>query len=167
MTARLGDAVGRAPPGPILAVLAVAMLWALGTFPTALARVPDLAGAHADAAATLVAESGFGLEVVLTDAGGTPGTVVGQRPRAGSFETRGSLVTIEVTRGARQVAVPDLAGLPVGEARGALEGAGLRMGDAVYRVVEGAERGRVVSTDPPAGTQVDEGTEVAVVSALG
>lgn len=148
-------------------MVAVAVLWGMGTVSTALARVPDLMGLEADVAGEVAAEDGFAIETVLTARGGVAGIVVGQDPGPGEFRRRGAALTVEVTSGARQVRVPDTKGMPVDEARAALEQAGLRMGDVVYRVFEGREPGRVVETDPPAGGLVDEGTDVRITSALG
>lgn len=164
---RLPAWLGRVPAGPVVAVVAVLALWAMGTVPSAVGRVPHLVGLKADIATALAAEDGFRAETVFRNVGGVPGTVVGQHPSAGEFRARGSAVTVEVSRGARQVKVPDVKGMPVDEARRVLEEQRLRIGEAIYRVFPDREPGRVVETDPPAGRQVDEGTTVDLTAALG
>lgn len=165
-TGRLGS-FARAPVGPVIAVGAVAVLWAMSTLPSALARVPDLRRGPSDAAAATAQRNGFTVVIVERDGGGIAGTVVGQDPSPGTYLRRGEAVTLEVSRGAPQVAVPDLAGMPVDQARDALEDAGLRLGDVRYRVFRGREPGRVVSSDPGAGADLDRGSSVEVVAVLG
>lgn len=157
----------RPPVGPVIAVAGVAVLWAMSTLPSALREVPDLRGAPTEAASATAQERGFEVAVVLRDGGGVAGTVVGQDPPAGDHISRGEAVTLEVSRGAPQVTVPNLEGMPVDQARDVLEDAGLRMDDVRYRVFRGREPGRVVSTDPGAGTTIDRGSPIEVTAALG
>jgi serine/threonine-protein kinase len=146
--------------GPLLAVGAVVLLWAMSNTPTSLVRVPELAGLRADAANAAAGGLGFQTRDVRVVHGGVAGTVVGQDPKAGAYLARGATVTVAVTLGARQVVVPQVAGLPVDQARDALTGAGLSVGAVIYRDYPQGEPGRVVATSPAAGARVDEGTPV-------
>jgi serine/threonine-protein kinase len=92
--------------------------------------------------------------------GGIAGTVVAQIPKPGAFMHRGETVTIEITVGARQIAVPQVASMPVDQARDVLTRAGFSVAAVVYRDYPDREPGRVVATSPPPGTQVDQGTGV-------
>jgi serine/threonine-protein kinase len=72
---------------------------------------------------------------------------------------------LTVTKGARQVGVPDVRGMPVAEARRVLRDADLVPGDVTYRPRPDRESNRVYATDPPAGATVDAGTAVHVYAA--
>jgi serine/threonine-protein kinase len=156
----------RVPAGPVIAIAAVAALWTLSGTSGSVDRVPGLVGLRADVAGTLAAERGFLTEIELRPAGGVAGTVIDQRPRPDAFLERGSIVTVGVSRGAVRVKVPDVTSMPVDEARRALEEAGLAAGDVRYRTSAEAEGGRVASTEPKAGTEVDAGTKVEITSVL-
>ncbi len=152
------------PAGPVVAVIAIVGLWAMGSSSKSLDRVPDLAGLHLGAAETLASASGYTTRVVLVTGPGVAGTVLEHRPAAGALLARGSAIELDVTRGARQVGVPDVRGLPVDDARRILREAGLEPGDVLYREYE-SEPHRVVATEPRAGTSVDAGTSVVVIAA--
>lgn len=156
----------RVPAGPVIAIAAVAALWTLSAGAGGVTRVPDLVGLRADVAGTVAGERGFLTEIELRPAGGEAGTIIDQRPRPGSFLERGSIVTVGVSRGAKRVAVPDVTSMPVDEARRVLQQAGLVASVVRYRTGVDAEGGRVASTDPAAGTEVDAGTPVEITSVL-
>jgi serine/threonine-protein kinase len=103
--------------------------------------------------------------VALRTGPGRAGTVLEQQPEPGDFLARRSAIVLAVSRGARQVGVPDVRGMPVDEARRVLREAELTPGDVIYRRVASGEPNRVISTDPPGGATVDAGTSVAVVAA--
>jgi hypothetical protein len=148
--------------GPIVAVGAVALLWSMSSGHTALARVPDFTGVRAGVADAYAGEYGLHAKGVRVVHGGIAGTVVAQSPKPGSFLHRGEAVTVAITVGARQVVVPQVASMPVDQARGVLTRAGLAVGAVVYRDYPEREPGRVVATSPPPGTRVDQGTGVEV-----
>ncbi|HZY57795.1 MAG TPA: Stk1 family PASTA domain-containing Ser/Thr kinase, partial [Rubrobacteraceae bacterium] len=65
------------------------------------------------------------------------------------------------------VKVPDVRGQSLEEASGALQDAGLTV-DQEYDTAESSEpKGTVLSTDPPAGSEVEEGTSVALTVSSG
>ena len=86
----------------------------------------------------------------------TPGWVVRTDPKAGAPAPHGSKVTVYESQGPELVAVPDVEGKTVDQARAALESAGLKVGD----VFGDERRGRVKATDPEAGEKVRKGTSV-------
>lgn len=66
------------------------------------------------------------------------------------------------------VAVPDVAGQSIGQANAALAAAGLRVADEAQEVGSNeVAAGQVVGTEPPAGTTVQEGTEVTLQVSTG
>lgn len=83
------------------------------------------------------------------------GKVVATEPAAGAQLERGSTVVIEVSKGPDRVTVPDLVGKTLAEAEAALVAADLELGQDCC-----ASNGRVVGSDPAAGTQVRRGTSV-------
>jgi serine/threonine-protein kinase len=72
----------------------------------------------------------------------------------------GGVAAAYLLRGSDQVTVPSLQGLQLAQAQAKLDQAGL-VGDPVPVQAE-AEDGTVVSTNPPAGTKVDEGSTVVL-----
>ena len=70
---------------------------------------------------------------------------------------RGTEVTLQVSRGPEQVAVPDLVGESEDDARSALEEVGLRAGEVTEEENADEEPGTVLEQDPAAGDEVDRG----------
>jgi serine/threonine-protein kinase len=163
--ARILRLVQGVPPGPVLAVVAIIGLWAMSNASNAIARVPDLQGAPAHGARSTAAKDGYTVVFELVRGPGVGGTVVGQDPPPGAFLARGSAIAVRITRGKPQVVVPNVAGMPVGQARDVLSRAGVRPGDISYRAAPGSEPNRVIATDPPAGTKVDIGARVDLIAA--
>jgi serine/threonine-protein kinase len=83
------------------------------------------------------------------------GKVIGTEP-AGPV-TPGSEVTVIVSKGPEQVAVPNVSGLSEEDAAAKLEAAGLRLGDRY-----GPAKRKVFATRPGAGAMVDKGSSVDV-----
>jgi serine/threonine-protein kinase len=156
----------RMSAGLLVAAAAVVLVWRLSTAPAALTRTPDMTGMRADVAEASAAEAGLHTKDVRIVHGGAPGTVVLQTPKAGTFLARGSVITVAITTGAKQVGVPQVASMPVDQARDVLARAGLGIGAVIYRSYPDREPGRVVSQSPSAGSRVDEGTSVDLVVPL-
>jgi serine/threonine-protein kinase len=119
-------------------------------------------------------------EAALRQAGLTPGAateqpsdqvadgaVISADPTEGSRVARGTTVDLVVSTGPETVDVPELAGRTEGEARRALEAAGLAVGKVTR--VESTERakGEVVSSDPAPGEAVAAATKVDLEVASG
>ena len=83
------------------------------------------------------------------------GAVMGTNPT--TPVVAGTEVTVIVSRGPEQVAVPDLSGLSEDDAAARLEAAGLRLGDRF-----GPPRRAVFASSPSAGAKVDKGSSVDV-----
>jgi serine/threonine-protein kinase len=119
--------------------------------------VPGLAGkAYDEAVADLAA---LGLEAeridVFTEDDGAAGTVVSTSPAAGENATRGSVVTVTVSKG--QPAVPKLNGLSADEAAAALSAVGLTVGSTF-----GPSSGDVFLSLPGEGSKVRPGASVTI-----
>jgi eukaryotic-like serine/threonine-protein kinase len=118
-------------------------------------EVPDVEGwDYADAVAELEAR-GFDTELEQGDSDGDRrvGEVIGTDPEAGDEADAGDTVTVIVA--VDEVDVPEVTGMSLEQARGALEDAGLSVGR-----VNGPDDGTVVATWPLENTEVPEGTSV-------
>ena len=122
--------------------------------PAPQVTVPDVTGRSVEDARRILA--GAGLDSVLDGAGVR---VLRQLPVAGARMNAGALVMLYMAgqaagAGDAPVTVPDVSGLPVTEANRLLRSYGLEL------QIEGS--GLAVSQSPPAGTQVNPTTRVAV-----
>jgi serine/threonine-protein kinase len=122
--------------------------------------VPDVSGQSQDAAAAALANAGLKVTTTEQDSTRDPGTVLAQRPQAGTSVDRGTLVTLTVARQPTQVSVPDVTGQDLAAARGALSNAGLRAGVSRQDVTARSDDGKVISQDPAGGTKVSRGSAV-------
>ncbi|WP_407559876.1 Stk1 family PASTA domain-containing Ser/Thr kinase [Streptomyces sp. 184] len=136
------------------------------TEPAAI-NVPKVDGlSYEDAKSTL---EGQGFVVQRTDqqtADTAPETVISQTPEAGTAAKEGDTVTLTVATEPDALTVPsDLVNKTVGEARGQLEGMGLVVG-----FLPGApsdDAAIIVAHDPPAGSEVEPGATVNLVTRPG
>lgn len=80
-------------------------------------------------------------------------------PPPGSAVPRGSQVTVIISDGPVPVAVPSTSGLDLGDALDRLDAVGLLAGDLLG---SGDARCAVIGTEPPAGTELQPGTAVAI-----
>jgi eukaryotic-like serine/threonine-protein kinase len=148
----------RPPPGrEVPETSAVAVVISKGPPPV---PVPSVIGETLEAATADV--HGAGLAVSIEERYSTRvdfGVVLGQDPAPEARIAQGSTVTIVVSQGPRHVEVPALKGLPKAEAVAALAELGLRSQSVV---LPNAERRRVVTQDPRAGTRVRAGSRVVL-----
>jgi beta-lactam-binding protein with PASTA domain len=94
------------------------------------------------------------------------GNVISQAPKAGSEVKKGSRVAIVVSSGPGTVAMPNVVGQSAAQAVAALRAAGLKptiQNQASTKV----KQGTVISTDPSAGTDLQEGSAVSVFVSSG
>lgn len=139
-------------PGTTLDVGArVSMVTSGGPAPVS---VPDVKGLEEDQARTALEAAGItvsGVDTIYDDEV-DGGTAVGTSPESGSDVARGDGVTLLLSNA---LTVPDIRDVPVDEATDVLSKAGF----TVVRESPVTDRrisdGRVVSTEPPAGTRLD------------
>jgi beta-lactam-binding protein with PASTA domain/predicted Ser/Thr protein kinase len=94
-------------------------------------------------------------------------TVIAQDPAGGAVAAKGSAVNITVSKGPKDVPVPDLTGQDEQTARSNLQQAGL-VGGSVRRTPSlDQPAGVVISTDPPGDTQAPEGSKVNLLLSSG
>lgn len=132
--------------------------------------VPDVTGNPVDQARTILENAGF--EVKVSDQKKpsddiAEGSVVETSPKAKEMAKKGSTVTLIVSSGSNQVAVPDVNGMSQEQARSTIEAAGLRVGSVTS--VDSAEQAkdRVVSSAPAAGEKVAKDSEITLQLASG
>ncbi|MGK2930129.1 MAG: PASTA domain-containing protein, partial [Acidimicrobiales bacterium] len=151
-----GDDVARLPEGE-----AVGLVVSRGPEPRTVPEPAD--GAVYDAVAAQLSD--IGLVPVRSDqfSDSVPaGVVISLSEDPGSQVPRGSEITVAVSKGPDVVGVPDLSGLTLAEAEGALEAQGLALGQDCCN-----SRGRVITSQPASGDQVRRGTEVDVFLSRG
>jgi beta-lactam-binding protein with PASTA domain len=86
------------------------------------------------------------------------GTVIAQAPAAGTKAAAGSEVQVNVSKGAKNVEVPNVVGLPAAQAAGQLEAASLAAN--TVEVPSAEAKGNVVAQNPAAGGQAAAGSRV-------
>ncbi|HWH13760.1 MAG TPA: PASTA domain-containing protein, partial [Miltoncostaeaceae bacterium] len=138
----------------------------VGQGPAAVA-VPDVVGRTREDAEVALTQAGFRVRVTQAfDDEVEQGRVISQTPAGGQQAAAESQVTIQVSRGAEPVQVPNLVGDSLSTARAELEAAGLEVGDLSDRSSERPE-GTVLEQDPRPGQRVERGSRVNLVVAAG
>jgi beta-lactam-binding protein with PASTA domain len=128
------------------------------------AAIPTVVGAKRAAAESALRDAGFKPKVTQAYSADVPsGRVISVSPPEGSTVEKGSTVTLTVSRGAKPVTVPDVKGKDVDEARGILEGDGLKV--TVDEKESDQDPGTVLSQDPAAGATLKPGGTVTLVVA--
>ena len=95
------------------------------------------------------------------------GTVLGANPSAGTKVPKGSAVTLTVSSGPSDVRVPSLIGLGQNQASNLLGSVGLNVGNISQGTSVNYSAGEVISSSPPAGTQVKPGSSVDITVSTG
>ncbi len=127
--------------------------------------VPDVAGMLPPRADSVLTAAGFSIapDTVLQASNQPVGSVIQTRPAAGSRAVVPSAVTLVLSAGPATIAVPDLSGRTIVEARILLEQLGLALGDVTILSGGGnQDLASVVKQNPAEGTLVPAGTRVTV-----
>jgi len=160
----------------VVAVAAVVALWALGVFtqdePAATVAVPDLVGMTQQRAVTALEDAGLAAGAVTKEQSdeGPAGTVIAQKPAAGSEVAEGSAVRLTVAAAASpspppEVAVPNVVGLSQDEAIAALQDLGFSVVATSASSLTPA--GEVTKQSPAAGVMAAAGTTVRITVSTG
>ena len=144
-----------------LALAAIAVGLYLTLRPEQL-TVPNVIDRESATASQILQNRGFEVDIVtVVNPDVERDHVAAQDPRPNTQAPEGSTVTITVSAGPGDAAVPTVAGMPQDEAEQALEDAGFKT--RVERVYsDDVRNGRVVATSPPAGTTLERGSEVTL-----
>jgi serine/threonine-protein kinase len=154
-------------------------------------RVPSLIGQTKAAAADNLSQLGLRATFSQTRDAAPAGTVVGQSPPPAASVAPGTIVTLTVSSGAptqtvertttvqttstvttpapapATVRVPTATGMTLDEASRAITAAGLAIGTITNERTQSQPPGTVIRQDPPAGSRVGTGAQVALVVAAG
>jgi eukaryotic-like serine/threonine-protein kinase len=130
-------------------------------------NVPNVANMDQVEATQTLNSAGFRVQKATAASASVPsGSVINSNPAAGTQAPRNSLVTINVSTGPEQVAVPNVIGRTQSDATAALAGAGFNV--VVVQVPSSSSNmGRVITQSPDAGTSVDRGTQVTITVGTG
>ena len=133
-----------------------------------LAPVPSLSGLPLNEALRLLDDARFEPkiereyhETIAKD------HVISQNPDGAIPHEVGKQVRLIVSRGPEPVNLPDLSGQTEAQARAALKDLNLIFGGVIREFSATVPVDHVIGTQPPLGTTVDQGTEVAVVISKG
>ncbi|WP_336318391.1 Stk1 family PASTA domain-containing Ser/Thr kinase [Streptomyces lavendofoliae] len=166
--------LGNARRGMVAAVVAVLLVLGVGAGVWYInsgqfTRVPTVLGRTQAEAEKRLADAGLEVEGVQRDYSTAfeRGTVMAADPAPGERIRGNGSVTLTISRGPETVKVPNLKGLPLGEARGELDKAGLAPGKVTKAFSQEFEKGTVISTDPRAGTGRKPDSAVALVVSKG
>jgi len=121
--------------------------------------VPNVIAAKYGDAVSAINGAGFTAAVKFSPQTDRNGTIVTQDPPAGTQLAGGSTVTITLSVSGE---VPDTEGMTIQDAQATLLQYGYRASKISYTAAEGAD-GKVVRTDPAAGTTLDPGSFVTLI----
>jgi serine/threonine-protein kinase len=128
--------------------------------------VPQVVGADQANAEAKLRQEGFKTDSTTKFSDQPDGRVIGQDPSGNTKADKGSTVTLTVSKGREQVAVPQVVGLTAKSARGRLDNAGLTASERDENSTT-VEKGRVISASPGEGEKVDKGSSVTLVVSSG
>ena len=117
--------------------------------------VPSVVGQSYDSAAAQLQSAGFTVGRVDVDSNQPAGQVVDQSPPGNSTASKGSSVTLSVSKGPTTVTVPDVALQTVADARATLRAAGFRVAVVRQDTEDESLDGVVMSQDPGGNSQAD------------
>ncbi|MDT0328814.1 Stk1 family PASTA domain-containing Ser/Thr kinase [Nocardiopsis lambiniae] len=133
--------------------------------------VPEIIGAEQEAACAALRDSGLKCDVAeegvySSEAAGTVGKV---EPEVGERLSPGDTVTIQLSKGPREVEMPDFKGQDVSNAIKEMETLGFDSESLLQEVVdaENVQPGEVISTDPAPGEEADRESTVTFTVSRG
>ena len=130
------------------------------------AEIPSTAGQTEEEATSQLEAAGFEVDVKRVNSESVePGLVIYSDPRGGSTATKGSTVTLFVSRGPKLTKVPVLVGSQREEAVQRLRSRGLEA--SISEEESSSRQGQVIAQSPDAGTAVEPGATVAIVVSSG
>ena len=168
---RAGTVIGTSPPEDVEAQRgAVVTLYvssgpATGSEAPALIRVPDLVGMSEGSAEEALSAAGLSTgSISAREAPGkASGTVLSQRPAAGTAVATGTAVALVIAEAPRQPTVPNVIGKSETAAAAALGAAGFSPVARSEAVSNPSEAGIVIEQVPPAGRRAPRGSTVTIV----
>lgn len=130
-------------------------------------ETPDVVNQPVEQAQQALTDAGLKVEVTEQPSDTVPeGAVISQAPQAGVPVAKSSTVRLVVSSGPEQPEVPNVINQSEGEARAAIQGAGLGV-DVAEQSSSTIAAGNVIDQDPAPGTRVDPGATVRIVVSSG
>jgi eukaryotic-like serine/threonine-protein kinase len=124
----------------------------------AVTRVPGVVGLKTAQAVARLKAAGLRSQVTSVPAKAPAGVVVAENPRQGSSVSKGSTVSLNISKG--QATVPDVVGQPISAAKAALRAAGLV--PAEFKVPGPEPKGTVTAQKPVANKKAARGSKVRI-----
>jgi eukaryotic-like serine/threonine-protein kinase len=124
--------------------------------------VPNVKGQSFESAQATLAGLGFNVARQDQNSNITPNTVIDTRPATGTELQSGATVTVIVSKGPSDVAVPNVEGLDEDSARTEIEDAGLTVSVSDEPTDDPANDGFVLGQDPPGGDRAEPGSTVVI-----
>jgi beta-lactam-binding protein with PASTA domain/tRNA A-37 threonylcarbamoyl transferase component Bud32 len=158
-----GDAIRTDPPGGSPAARGITVQLVVSSGPAEV-TIPPLTGSTQVSAAAALARLLLNVGPSQTEPSSsvTAGDVTRTVPAAGNQVPAGTPVTIYVSSGPAQVAVPNVINDTQSQAQAALAAAGLNPSFQTVPVTSRSQDGKVQSTSPPANAMVSPGSTVVV-----
>jgi eukaryotic-like serine/threonine-protein kinase len=122
--------------------------------------VPNVTSQPVQQAQTTLTNAGFKSQVRHVASSRQKDIVITQSPAAGVTAVSGTTVQLTVSSGAKPVVVPQVVGQTQGSAVNRLTGVGLK--PVLRNVGSSQPAGTVVAQKPPAGKEVDKGSQVTL-----
>ncbi|WKX10771.1 Stk1 family PASTA domain-containing Ser/Thr kinase [Streptomyces sp. NL15-2K] len=124
--------------------------------------VPDVQGLSYEKAKSQLEDKGFDVDQKIQESDREPGVVIGQDPGGDTEQEKGSTITLTVAKAPEKSTVPDVAGKTCDEAKTQMAANEL-VGNCVdVETDDQSLVGKVIVTDPQAGTQVNKNQTVTI-----
>jgi serine/threonine-protein kinase len=131
-------------------------------------EIPEVTDLSSADARTALERAGFVVaETTAFDENVAAGSVIGTDPPVGTAVAPDSQVTMTVSEGPAPVQVPDVAGRTYDEAAQIVAGAHLGASRGEDQFSSTVEAGKVIGTNPPAGSSAPRDSAVAIVVSKG
>jgi eukaryotic-like serine/threonine-protein kinase len=127
--------------------------------------VPNVVGRNRDEAVATLTGEGLEPNVVEVNSLQPVGTVLATAPKAGTEVIEGTIIRVNVSKGPKPVAVPNVVGSPFESAESQLRGLGFAV--ASEEVESDEPAGVVVGQNPAAGAQAAKGSAVTLQVSAG
>ncbi len=132
-------------------------------------EVPNLVGKSVEDALKELNQLNLQLALSSEDYSNTipRGRIISQVPEPSDKVKKGRTINITISRGIKQILLPDLSGKEKAEGLATLQALDLEMGNTVEVYSDRYDDGLVIATDPPKGTAVDEGDKISLLVSKG
>ncbi|MEU1257790.1 Stk1 family PASTA domain-containing Ser/Thr kinase [Streptomyces chartreusis] len=124
--------------------------------------VPDMEGLPYEKAKSDLEDKGFDVQQKTEESDRNPGVVISQDPEAGTEQEKGSTITLTVAKEKEQSTVPDVLGKTCDEAKAQMEANDLSGNCQEVDTQDPNQVGKVISTSPSAGSEVDKDSTVTI-----